>query len=197
MSDLMLPTIVCSIDGHEHATTLLSYDFAKNRRIQLRGAIDDMTAYSISAQIRYLSEKASDPIILDINSPGGSVTAGMEIFDAMNATPCELHTVASGLAASMGAFLLAAGTPGKRYITPSAEVLIHQPLGGAQGQATDILIQAKHIERIREHMNQILAHETGQPIEKIRADTDRDTYMTANEAVEYGIVDIIGSPKFF
>jgi len=189
--DVMIPSIFCSIDGHEQATNLLSYDLIKNRRVQIRGEINDAVAYSVTSQIRYLEGRSAEPITLEINSPGGSVSAGLEIYDAMKSCSCEIHTLASGIAASMGAFLLAAGTKGMRLITPNTEVMIHQPLGGAQGQASDILIQARHIERIRASINRILAAETGQDLHQIELDTERDTYMTAEDAVEYGVVDTI------
>ena len=124
-----------------------------------------------------------------INSPGGSVSAGLAIYDTMKYIKCDVSTICMGMAASMGAFLLSAGTKGKRYSLPNAEVMIHQPSGGAQGQASDILINAKHIERTRENLNKMLAEATGKPLEQIAVDTDRDYWMTAEEAKEYGIVD--------
>ncbi|MBQ2217371.1 MAG: ATP-dependent Clp protease proteolytic subunit, partial [Firmicutes bacterium] len=142
------------------------------------------------AQLLFLeSEDPDKDINLYINSPGGVITAGMAIYDTMQYVKPDVSTICVGMAASMGAFLLAAGAKGKRYALPNAEIMIHQPLGGAQGQATDIKIQADHIIRIKEKLNRILAEKTGQPLEKIAADTERDNYMTAEEAAAYGLID--------
>lgn len=152
--------------------------------------IDDNVANIIIAQLLFL--EAEDPekdIFIYINSPGGSITAGMAIFDTMRYVKPDVSTMCVGLAASMGAFLLAAGNKGKRFATPNSEILIHQPLGGAQGQATDIEIHAKRIIKVRDRLNEILVELTGQPLEKIKKDTDRDTFMDAKEAKEYGIID--------
>jgi ATP-dependent Clp protease protease subunit len=162
----------------------------KDRIIFLGGPIDDHIANLVVAQMLFLS--AEDPekdIHLYINSPGGSVTAGMAIFDTMNHIGPDVSTICVGLAASMGAFLLAAGAKGKRFALPNSEVMIHQPLGGARGQASDIKIHADWILRTKDHINRILAERTGQPLEKIARDTDRDFFMTAQQAKEYGIVD--------
>lgn len=171
-----------------------SYDIysrlLKERIIFLTGEINDQVADLIVAQLLFL--EAEDPnkdIQIYINSPGGSVSAGFAIFDTMNYIKCDVSTIVVGLAASMGAFLLAAGTPGKRFALPNADIMIHQPLGGAQGQASDIKIHAEKILEIRERINQILAKETGQPLEKVERDTDRDYYLSAEKAVEYGIID--------
>ncbi|HHU56105.1 MAG TPA: ATP-dependent Clp endopeptidase proteolytic subunit ClpP [Acholeplasmataceae bacterium] len=173
-----------------------SYDIysrlLKDRIVMLCGEINDSLANSVVAQLLFLA--AEDPekeIYLYINSPGGSVTAGMAIYDTMNLISPPVCTICLGLAASMAAFILASGEKGRRYALPNSEVLIHQPLGGAQGQATEIQIAAKHIIRIRERINKILAEKTGKSIETITLDTERDNYMFAEEAKEYGIVDEI------
>ena len=162
----------------------------KERIIFLDGEVNDASASVIVAQLLFL--EAEDPnkdIHLYINSPGGSVTAGMAIYDTMNYIKCDVSTICIGMAASMGAFLLSSGAKGKRYALPNAEVMIHQPSGGAQGQATEIKIVAEHILRTRSKLNNILAANTNQPLEVIERDTERDYYMSADEAKEYGIVD--------
>ena len=171
-----------------------SYDIysrlLNDRIIVLSDEVNDTTASLVVAQLLYL--EGQDPekdISLYINSPGGSVSAGFAIFDTMNYIKCEVSTICMGMAASMGAFLLAAGAKGKRYALPNSEIMIHQPSGGAQGQATDIRIVSDQILKIKKKINQILADETGKPIEVIAEDTERDNYMTAQEAMEYGIVD--------
>ena len=152
--------------------------------------VNETTASLVVAQLLFLeSEDPGKDIHLYINSPGGSVTAGMAIFDTMNYIKCDVSTICIGMAASMGAFLLAGGAKGKRFALPNAEIMIHQPLGGAQGQATEIEIAAKHILRTKEKLNSILAERTGQPLEVIEKDTDRDNYMTAEEAMAYGLID--------
>ena len=171
-----------------------SYDIysrlLKDRIIFLSGEINDVMADLVVAQLLFL--EAEDPdkeIFMYINSPGGSVSAGMAIYDTMNYIKCDVSTICVGLAASMGAFLLSSGAKGKRKALPNAEIMIHQPLGGAQGQATDIEIQAKQILKIKTKMAKILSENTGKPFETVMEDTERDTYMTADEAREYGIVD--------
>ena len=171
-----------------------SYDIysrlLKDRIIFLGEEVSDVTASLIVAQLLFL--EAEDPkkdINLYINSPGGSVTAGMAIYDTMNYIKCDVSTICLGMAASMGAFLLAGGAKGKRYALPNSEVMIHQPSGGAKGQATDISIHANHILRTKKRLNQILAERTGQPLEVIERDTERDNFLTAQEALEYGLVD--------
>lgn len=171
-----------------------SYDIysrlLKDRIIFLGTPIDDNVANIIIAQLLFL--EAEDPdkdIYLYINSPGGSITAGMAIYDTMHYVKPDVSTICIGLAASMGAFLLAAGKKGKRYATPNSEILIHQPLGGAQGQASDIEIHAKRIIKVRDRLNNILADLTGQPLERVEKDTDRDNFMDADEARNYGIID--------
>ena len=171
-----------------------SYDIysrlLKERVIFLVGEVNDQTANLVVAQLLFLeSENPDKDVSLYINSPGGSVTAGMSIFDTMQFIKPDVSTMCLGFAASMGAFLLAAGAKGKRYSLPNSKVMIHQVLGGARGQATDIEIQARDILRTKAQMNRILAERTGQPLEKIQRDTERDYFMTADEAKEYGIVD--------
>ncbi|MDD7194095.1 MAG: ATP-dependent Clp protease proteolytic subunit, partial [Clostridiaceae bacterium] len=161
-----------------------------DRIIVLSDEVNDATASVVVAQLLYL--EGQDPekdISLYINSPGGSVTAGMAIYDTMQYIKCDVSTICMGMAASMGAFLLSSGAKGKRFALPNSEIMIHQPLGGAQGQATEIKIVADHIIKIRERLNRILAENTGRPIEEIARDTERDNYLTAQEAMEYGLVD--------
>jgi ATP-dependent Clp protease protease subunit len=171
-----------------------SYDIysrlLKDRIIMLSGEVNDAVASTIVAQMLFL--EAEDPdkdIYLYINSPGGVVTAGMAMYDTMNYIRPDVVTICIGQAASMGAFLLSSGTPGKRYALPHARIMIHQPLGGAQGQATDIEIQAKEILRMKAELNSILAKQTGQSVKKVEKDTDRDNFMSAQEAKDYGIID--------
>ena len=162
----------------------------KERIIFLGEEVNETTASLVVAQLLFLeSEDPGKDIHLYINSPGGSVTAGMAIFDTMNYIKCDVSTICIGMAASMGAFLLAGGAKGKRFALPNAEIMIHQPLGGAQGQATEIEIAAKHILRTKEILNSILAERTGQTLDVIMRDTDRDNYMTAEEAKAYGLID--------
>ena len=162
----------------------------EDRIIFLSGEIDDSVANTVVAQLIYLEGKdPSKDISLYINSPGGSVSAGMAIYDTMNYIKCDVSTICIGLAASMGAFLLSSGARGKRYALKNSEIMIHQPLGGAQGQASDIKIQAEHILRIKAKMNKILAENTGKPIQIIEQDTDRDNYLTADQALTYGLID--------
>ncbi len=173
-----------------------SYDIysrlLKDRIIFLGEEVTDLSASLVVAQLLFL--EAEDPdkdIQLYINSPGGSVTAGMAIYDTMQYIKCDVSTICIGMAASMGAFLLAGGAKGKRMALPNAEIMIHQPLGGAQGQATEIEIAAKHILQTKEKLNRILAEKTGQPYEVIAADTDRDNWMSAEKAKEYGLIDCV------
>ena len=156
----------------------------------LSGPIDDNTANSVIAQLLFLdAQDSAKDIYIYINSPGGSVSSGLAIYDTMNFIKADVQTIAMGMAASMGSFLLTAGEKGKRFALPNAEIMIHQPLGGAQGQATEIEIAARHILQTRERLNKILAERTGQPMEVIERDTDRDNYMTAQQAKEYGLID--------
>ena len=171
-----------------------SYDIfsrlLNDRIIMLSDEINDTTASLVVAQLLYLEGQDPDKDIhLYINSPGGSISAGMAIYDTMQYIKCDVSTICVGLAASMGSFLLAAGAKGKRYALPNSEIMIHQPLGGAKGQASDIKIQADHILYIRNRMNRMLSEMTGQPLDIIEHDTDRDNWMTADDAVRYGIVD--------
>ena len=171
-----------------------SYDIysrlLRERVIFLVGPVNDQTANLVVAQLLFLeSENPDKDISLYINSPGGSVSAGMSIFDTMQFIKPQVSTLCMGMAASMGAFLLSAGAPGKRFALPNSKIMIHQPLGGAQGQATDIEIHAREILKTREQLNRILAERTGQPLEKIQNDTERDYYMSADEAATYGLID--------
>ena len=172
-----------------------SYDIysrlLKERIIFINGKIDDTTATSIVAQLLYLDSLNTKDISLYINSPGGSVSAGLAIYDTMNFIKSDVSTICIGIAASMGAFLLSSGQKGKRYILPNADVMIHQPLGGAEGQATDITIASNRINNLKIRLNKILAKNTNQNIKKIESDTDRDIYFSANEALQYGLVDKI------
>lgn len=171
-----------------------SYDIysrlLKDRIIMLSGEVNDQVASTVVAQLLFL--EAEDPekdIYLYINSPGGVVTAGMSMFDTMNYIKPDICTICIGQAASMGAFLLSAGTKGKRFALPNARIMIHQPSGGAQGQSTDIQIQAKEIQRMKDSLNKLLAEHTGQEVSKVEADTERDNFMSAQEAADYGLVD--------
>ena len=177
-----------------------SYDIfsrlLKDRIVFLGGEVNDDSANLVVAQMLFLEMEDPDAdIMFYINSPGGSVTAGMAIYDTMQYLRCEVSTVCVGMAASMGAFLLAAGAKGKRKALPNAEIMIHQPLGGAQGQASDIAIHAEQILRIKKKLNEILAKNTGKPLEVLEADTDRDHFLTAEEARDYGLIDEIIAPR--
>ena len=166
------------------------YRLLKDRIIFLGEEVTDVSANLIVAQLLFLeSEDPGKDIHLYINSPGGSVTAGMAIYDTMQYIKCDVSTICMGMAASMGAFLLAGGTKGKRLALPNAEIMIHQPSGGAQGQATEIKIVADHILKTKKKLNEILSANTGQPLERVEIDTERDNYMSAQEAVEYGLID--------
>ncbi|KSU83200.1 ATP-dependent Clp endopeptidase proteolytic subunit ClpP [Fictibacillus enclensis] len=185
----LIPTVIEQTNRGERAYDIYSR-LLKDRIIMLGSGIDDNVSNSIVAQLLFLA--AEDPekdISLYINSPGGSITAGMAIYDTMNFIKPNVSTICIGMAASMGAFLLAAGEKGKRYVLPNSEVMIHQPLGGTRGQATDIEIHARRIIQMREQLNKILSERTGQPLEVIERDTDRDNFMLAEDAVKYGLVD--------
>jgi len=187
----LVPTVIESTNRGERAYDIYSR-LLKERIVILSEEVNYVTASLITAQLLFL--EAEDPekdIQFYINSPGGSVSDGLMIFDTMQHIKPDVQTICMGMAASMGAFLLAAGTKGKRYILPNAEVMIHQPSGGAQGQTTDIQIAAQHIQRTKDRLNRILSEKTGQPIEKVTIDTDRDNWMSAEEATAYGIVDQI------
>ena len=185
----LVPMVVEQTNRGERSYDIYSR-LLEDRIIFLTGEINDVVADIVVAQLIYLEGKDPDKdISVYINSPGGSVTAGMAIYDTMNYIKCDVSTICIGLAASMGAFLLSSGAKGKRYALPNAEIMIHQPLGGAQGQASDIAIQAQQILKIKSKMNRILSENTNQPLDKVEVDTDRDFYMSAQEALNYGIVD--------
>jgi len=187
----LVPTVIEKTSGGERAYDIYSR-LLKDRIIMLSGPIDDNVANIVVAQLLFLAAEDPDKDIhLYINSPGGSVTAAMAMFDTMNYIKPDVSTICIGIAASAGSLLLTSGTKGKRYVLPNSEVMIHQPLGGAQGQASDIAIVATHILKTRDKLNHILAEKTGQPLKKIEQDTDRDNFLTAKEAVEYGLVDKI------
>ncbi len=186
---MLVPMVIEQTNRGERSYDIYSR-LLKDRVIFLGSQIDDNVANLVVAQLLFLEAEDSDKDShLYINSPGGSVTAGMAIYDTMQYIKPDVSTICVGLAASMGAFLLAAGARGKRIALPNSEIMIHQPMGGAQGQATDIEIHAKQILRIRERMNHILAERSGQPLEKVFADTERDNFMTAEEALAYGLID--------
>ncbi|MBM7865346.1 ATP-dependent Clp endopeptidase proteolytic subunit ClpP [Heliobacterium gestii] len=185
----LVPMVVEQSNRGERAYDIYSR-LLKDRIIILGSAIDDNVANLIIAQLLFL--EAEDPdkdIHLYINSPGGAITSGFAIYDTMQLIRCDVSTICVGMAASMGAFLLTAGAKGKRYASPNAEIMIHQPLGGVKGQATEIEIHARHILKTRDRLNHILAERTGQPLERIERDTDRDYFMSAEEAKAYGIID--------
>ncbi len=191
MKNALVPMVV-EQTGHGERSFDIFSRLLNDRIIFLSDEVNDTTASLVVAQMLFL--EAQDPdkdIAFYINSPGGSVTAGMAIYDTMNFIKCDVSTICIGMAASMGAFLLSAGTKGKRFALPNSEIMIHQPLGGARGQATDIKIQADLILRTRENLNKILAANTGKSIEEIARDTERDNYMTAKEALDYGLIDKI------
>ena len=185
----MVPMVI-ETSGRGERAYAISSRLLRERIVFLVGPVNDHSANLVVAQLLFLeSENPDKDISLYINSPGGSVSAGMSIFDTMNFIKPAVSTLCIGLAASMGAFLLSAGEKGKRFSLPNSKIMIHQPLGGAQGQATDIEIHAREILKTREQLNKILAERTGQPLEKIQADTERDYFMSADEARNYGLVD--------
>lgn len=188
MKKVLIPTIIEKTSNSERAYDLYSR-LLKDRIILLSDEIDDKLASIITAELLYLDSLNHDDISIYINSPGGSVTAGMAIYDTMNFIASDVSTICIGMAASMGAFLLSSGTKGKRYVLPNSEVMIHQPLGGATGQATEIKIAAERILKLKETLNHILAENTGRDIKEIEKDTDRDHFLNAKESVDYGIVD--------
>ncbi|MGN1068133.1 MAG: ATP-dependent Clp endopeptidase proteolytic subunit ClpP [Christensenellales bacterium] len=191
----LIPMVVEQSNRGERSYDIYSR-LLKDRIIFLGGEITDEEANLVVAQLLYL--EADDPdkdISLYINSPGGSVTAGMAIYDTMQYIKCDVSTICLGMAASMGAFLLAAGVKGKRRALPNSEIMIHQPLGGARGQATDVAIHADWLLRTKKKLNEILAERTGQPIERVQADTERDNFMTAEDALRYGLIDEIIPPR--
>ena len=185
----LVPTVIETTNRGERAYDIYSR-LLNDRIIVLSDEVNDATASLVVAQLLFLESQDSEKdISFYINSPGGSVTAGFAIFDTMNYIRCDVSTICIGMAASMGAFLLAAGAKGKRFALPNSEIMIHQPSGGSQGMASDIKIQAEEILKLRERLNRILAENTGKSVEQIAADTDRDHFMTAEEACEYGIID--------
>ncbi|KQW66683.1 MULTISPECIES: ATP-dependent Clp endopeptidase proteolytic subunit ClpP [unclassified Methylibium] len=191
----MVPIVIEQSGRGERAYDIYSR-LLRERVIFLVGPVNDQTANLVVAQLLFLeSENPDKDISLYINSPGGSVSAGLSIFDTMQFIKPDVSTLCMGIAASMGAFLLAAGAKGKRFALPNSRVMIHQPSGGAQGQATDIEIQAREILKLRESLNGILAERTGQPLEKIRADSERDYFMSAEEATGYGLIDKVISQR--
>ncbi|HCU8821834.1 TPA: ATP-dependent Clp endopeptidase proteolytic subunit ClpP [Staphylococcus aureus] len=191
----LIPTVIETTNRGERAYDIYSR-LLKDRIIMLGSQIDDNVANSIVSQLLFLQAQDSEKdIYLYINSPGGSVTAGFAIYDTIQHIKPDVQIICIGMAASMGSFLLAAGAKGKRFALPNAEVMIHQPLGGAQGQATEIEIAANHILKTREKLNRILSERTGQSIEKIQKDTDRDNFLTAEEAKEYGLIDEVMVPE--
>ena len=191
----LVPVVVEQTNRGERSYDIYSR-LLKDRIIFLTGEIDDYTANLVVAQMLFLEMEDPDKAIsLYINSPGGSVTAGMAIYDTMQYLRCPVATLCIGMAASMGAFLLAAGAKGMRRALPNAEIMIHQPLGGARGQATDIMIHAEQIMRIKRRMNEILAQRTGQPLERVERDTKRDHFLSAEEALDFGIIDSIVPPR--
>ncbi|MCI5545569.1 MAG: ATP-dependent Clp endopeptidase proteolytic subunit ClpP [Clostridiales bacterium] len=191
----LIPYVVEQTSKGERSYDIFSR-LLKDRIVFLGGEVTDDSANLIIAQMLFLEMEDPDAdIMFYINSPGGSVTAGMAIYDTMQYLRCEVSTVCVGMAASMGAFLLAAGAKGKRKALPNAEIMIHQPLGGAQGQASDIAIHAEQILRIKKKLNEILAKNTGKPLEVLEADTDRDHFLTAEEARDYGLIDEIIAPR--
>ena len=185
----LVPTVIEQTGKGERAYDIFSR-LLNDRIVFLSDEVNDATASLVVAQLLFLeAEDADKDIYFYINSPGGSVTAGMAIYDTMNFIKCNVSTICIGMAASMGAFLLSSGAKGKRIALPNSEIMIHQPLGGAKGQATDIKIQAELILRTRDNLNRILANNTGKSIEEIARDTERDNFMTANQALEYGLID--------
>jgi len=188
---MSLVPMVVDKDGNGERSYDIYSRLLKNRIIILSGEINDESANSVVAQLLYLDSLNHDDISIYINSPGGSITSGMAIYDTMNFVKSDVSTICLGMAASMGAFLLSCGKKGKRRILPHAEVMIHQPLGGAQGQATEIKIAAERILKLKAKLNQILSENTGKPLKEVEKDTDRDYFLTAEEALDYGIVDTI------
>ena len=187
----LIPMVVEQTNKGERSYDIYSR-LLEDRIIMLSGEIDDATANTVVAQLIYLEGKDPDKdICIYINSPGGSVTAGLAIYDTMNYVKCDVSTICIGMAASMGAFLLSSGKKGKRFALPNSEIMIHQPLGGAHGQASDIKIQADHILKIKEKLNKILSKNTGKSVEEVEKDTDRDNYLSAEQALEYGLIDKI------
>lgn len=189
----MMPGIMMNVNGKDCQMPLDNYWFLK-RKVVLNEPVNADSAHRIICQLMYLDEKGEEDIEFIINSPGGSVTDGMAIYDCIRSLNSDVATIATGMAASMGAFLLAAGTKGKRYAMPNATIMIHQPLGGASGQAADIRIEAENILRVKKQLNEILAKNTGRSMDEIERDTDRNNYMTPEEAMAYGLIDHVEYP---
>ncbi len=188
---MLIPMVIDQSGSSERSYDIYSR-LLEDRIVFLNGEVNDESANLVIAQLLFLEGKDPDKdIFLYINSPGGSVSAGLAIYDTINYIRCDVSTICVGLAASMGAFLLSSGTKGKRFALPNSEIMIHQPLGGAQGQASDIAIQAKHMQNTKEKLNRILSENTGKPVKTIEKDTDRDNFMSASEAKEYGLIDEI------
>ena len=195
MKNSMIPYVIEQTSRGERSYDIFSR-LLNDRIIMLSDEVNDATASLVVAQLLFLdSEDPDKDINLYINSPGGSITAGMAIYDTMKYTKADVSTICVGMAASMGAFLLSAGAKGKRFALPNSEIMIHQPLGGMQGQATDIKIHAERILKMKEHLNEILAERTGQPLDTIMADTERDNFMSAEEAKAYGLIDEVILPR--
>ena len=190
----LIPMIVDKETNGERSYDIFSR-LLKDRIILLSGEIDDECANSVIAQLLYLDSLNNEEISLYINSPGGSVTSGMAIYDTMNFVKSDVSTICLGMAASMGAFLLSSGKKGKRYALPNSEIMIHQPLGGAKGQATEIKIAAEQILKTKEKLNKILSENTSQDLKKVEQDTERDHFLDANEALDYGLIDKIITQK--
>lgn len=190
----LIPMIVDKETNGERSYDIFSR-LLKDRIILLSGEIDDECANSVIAQLLYLDSLNNEEISLYINSPGGSVTSGMAIYDTMNFVKSDVSSICLGMAASMGAFLLSSGKKGKRYALPNSEIMIHQPLGGAKGQATEIKIAAEQILKTKEKLNKILSENTGQDLKKVEQDTERDHFLDANEALDYGLIDKIITQK--
>lgn len=190
----LIPMIVDKETNGERSYDIFSR-LLKDRIILLSGEIDDECANSVIAQLLYLDSLNNEEISLYINSPGGTVTSGMAIYDTMNFVKSDVSTICLGMAASMGAFLLSSGKKGKRYALPNSEIMIHQPLGGAKGQATEIKIAAEQILKTKEKLNKILSENTGQDLKKVEQDTERDHFLDANEALDYGLIDKIITQK--
>lgn len=190
----LIPTVIEKNEMGERAYDIYSR-LLKDRIVILNGEITDNTANTVVAELLYLDSLNHDDISLYINSPGGVITSGMAIYDTMNFIKSDVSTICIGMAASMAAFLLSSGKKGKRYALPNSEIMIHQPLGGAQGQATEIKIAAEHILKLKEKLNKILSKNTNQSIEKIENDTERDYFLNSNEALDYGLIDKIIETK--
>lgn len=195
MNNILIPTVIEQTSRGERAFDIYSR-MLKERVIFLTGQVEDTMANLVVSQLLFLeSENPDKDISLYINSPGGSISAGMSIYDTMQFIKPKVSTICMGMAASMGAFLLAGGEPGKRFSLPNSKIMIHQPLGGFQGQASDIMIHANEIVKTKHKMNSLMSFHTGQPFERVEKDTDRDNYMTADEALDYGIVDKVISKR--